>query len=323
MLNKRNRVHRMDSNTDEEVIPIFTHDVDGKPRNNKRLLPRRNWCSIREYQPGEYTSSITQGPYSNDAGTTPPGTPDSEPSPDPTEPRPGMLKRTLSLTRGDRPQAGSSGGGNGFLRRLSLRGPPPTREFSLNRNTRRMSTGGPFPPPESGDSYFPQRPTSSPSQEPPQPRPGPFLRRPTNLSQKTTKKSNRGDDGVGGYVNLEGGLAVTLNLEVNPRDPSGITAPYKLLVPALRCDGSEYDPPPTRVAKGWKKWLSVRKKERRTGEGDGDDSDESDDEAMDDDEQGEYEAEEVPSETLVPMKQHGEEGDVKGFRKWFGRGRHG
>lgn len=53
MLNKRNKLHHFDSNTDEDMIPIFTHDVDGKPRNNKRLLPRRNWCSIREYQPGE------------------------------------------------------------------------------------------------------------------------------------------------------------------------------------------------------------------------------------------------------------------------------
>jgi hypothetical protein len=43
MLNKRNTVHHMDSNTDEDVIPIFTEDVNGKPRNNKRLLPRRNW----------------------------------------------------------------------------------------------------------------------------------------------------------------------------------------------------------------------------------------------------------------------------------------
>ena len=53
MLNRRNQVHHMDSNTDEDMIPIFTQDVDGKPRNNKRLLPRRNWCSIREYQPGK------------------------------------------------------------------------------------------------------------------------------------------------------------------------------------------------------------------------------------------------------------------------------
>lgn len=53
MLNKRNKIHHMDSNTDESMIPIFTHDVDDKPRNNKRLLPRRNWCAIREYQPGK------------------------------------------------------------------------------------------------------------------------------------------------------------------------------------------------------------------------------------------------------------------------------
>lgn len=54
MLNRWNQVHHMDSNTDEDMIPIFRHDVNGKMRNNKRLLPRRNWCSIREYQPGEY-----------------------------------------------------------------------------------------------------------------------------------------------------------------------------------------------------------------------------------------------------------------------------
>lgn len=53
MLNTRNKVHHMDADTEEDIIPIFTQDVDGKPRNNKRLLPRRNWCSIRPYQPGK------------------------------------------------------------------------------------------------------------------------------------------------------------------------------------------------------------------------------------------------------------------------------
>lgn len=53
MLNKRNHVHHLNTNTDEDMIPIFTHDVNNKSRNNKRLLPRRNWCAIREYQPGE------------------------------------------------------------------------------------------------------------------------------------------------------------------------------------------------------------------------------------------------------------------------------
>ena len=60
VLNRRNQVHHMDSNTDEDMIPIFTHDVEGKPRNNKRLLPRRNWCSIREYQPGTFRIPSTQ-----------------------------------------------------------------------------------------------------------------------------------------------------------------------------------------------------------------------------------------------------------------------
>ncbi|KAL4896770.1 hypothetical protein BDV59DRAFT_171444 [Aspergillus ambiguus] len=247
-LNRRNRVHHVDTNTDEDMIPIFTHDVNNKPRNNKRLLPRRNWCSIREYRPG----------------STPPGTPESESPPTPVdEPRPGRLQRTLSLTRGDRPQSG----GGGLLRRLSLRGAPPTKEFNLGDAAdpqRRMSMDGPFPPDESGDSYFP-RPSSSA-----EPRPGPFHRRPTNLSQKAAKKTRkRGDDGVGDFVDLEGGLAITLNLELNPKDPAGITTPYKLLVPMLRYEGTDYDPPANPVAKGWRKWLGVGSgpKEQRSARG--------------------------------------------------------
>ena len=53
VLNKRNKTHHLDEDTYEDMIPMFTHDTDGRPRNNKRLLPRRNWCSIREYHPGE------------------------------------------------------------------------------------------------------------------------------------------------------------------------------------------------------------------------------------------------------------------------------
>ncbi|PSR77901.1 hypothetical protein BD289DRAFT_486282 [Coniella lustricola] len=53
VLNKRNKVHHLDKDTDEDMIPLFAHGVEGKPRNNKRLLPHRNWCSIREYTPGQ------------------------------------------------------------------------------------------------------------------------------------------------------------------------------------------------------------------------------------------------------------------------------
>lgn len=41
ILNKRNKVHHLDENTDEDMYPLFTSDVDGTPRNNKRLLPRK------------------------------------------------------------------------------------------------------------------------------------------------------------------------------------------------------------------------------------------------------------------------------------------
>ncbi|KAA8894830.1 hypothetical protein FN846DRAFT_785850 [Sphaerosporella brunnea] len=51
ILNKRNKIHHLDDNTDEDMYPIFLTDVDGTPRNNKRLLPRRNYCIIRIYDP--------------------------------------------------------------------------------------------------------------------------------------------------------------------------------------------------------------------------------------------------------------------------------
>ena len=171
-----------------------------------------------------------------------------------------------------------------------------------------MSMDGPFPPAETGDSYFPSQP---------EPRPGPFHRRPTNLSQKVAKKATKqGDDGAGGYVNLEGGLAVTLNLEVNPKDPSGITTPYKLLVPMLRYEGNEFDPPATQVTKGWKKWLGVRRKKSPDYE------EEASEEEEDNDDRVDYEQEDAPSETIVPVKQHETEDEGRGLRnklKFFGR----
>ncbi|KAJ5504016.1 hypothetical protein N7463_006890 [Penicillium fimorum] len=263
MLNKRNTIHHMDSNTEEDIIPIFAQDVNGKARNNKRLLPRRNWCSIREYKPG----------------STPPGTPESEI--ETPEPRPKKLQRTLSLGRGDKGSTGKPG----ILRRLSTRGPPPTRTMSFNRGdeaafNRRASVDGPIQPHENGDSYFPGAGSGA------TPRPGNFHRRPTNLSQKAAKKAaKQGDDGAGAYINLEGGLAITLNLEISPQDPSGVTTPYKLLVPALYYNGSEYDPPPAQIVKGWRKFLPRRKK----NEAGADARPAAEENYSDDDEQDDYE----------------------------------
>lgn len=87
ILNKRNKVHHFDRETDEDMIPIFNHGVDGKPRNNKRLLPHRNWCSIRPYVPGS---------------TPPPSpglTPENATPPLSTPQRPGGIMRRLSKTR--------------------------------------------------------------------------------------------------------------------------------------------------------------------------------------------------------------------------------
>ncbi|KAJ5777860.1 hypothetical protein N7520_001106 [Penicillium odoratum] len=263
MLNKRNTVHHIDSNTDEDIIPIFTQDVDGKSRNNKRLLPRRNWCSIREYRPG----------------LTPAGTPDSSMTPTP-EPRPNKLQRTLSLGRGDRAQETGPSKAGGLFRRLSGRGPPPTRAMSFGREggmpIRRASVDSTAisRPTESGDSYFPGAPQ--------EPQPGRFLRRPTNLSDKGARKAKHGDDGVGAFVDLEGGLAITLNMEVSPQDPAGITIPYKLLVPALRYEGDGDDPLPKPVAKGWRKWLNMPRRKKNPATAGDDDGEEDEEEEVDD-----------------------------------------
>ncbi|KAL2139174.1 hypothetical protein VTI28DRAFT_5672 [Corynascus sepedonium] len=72
VLNKRNKVHHFDKETDESMIPIFAHGVDGKPRNNKHLLPHRNWCAIREYVPGQTPpSSPDQSTYDVSLGSLP------------------------------------------------------------------------------------------------------------------------------------------------------------------------------------------------------------------------------------------------------------
>ncbi|KAH7027648.1 uncharacterized protein B0I36DRAFT_364823 [Microdochium trichocladiopsis] len=141
ILNKRNKIHHFDKETDEDMIPIFTQGVDGKPRNNQRLLPHRNWCSIRPYQ----------------AGYTPPPTPPSQDDEtDDESPRPGLLRRlSLSKPRGpavrpdatrepqDRSRPPITGNGGGFLRTLSRRASTsepnvpgqgkPKRSLSLSR----------------------------------------------------------------------------------------------------------------------------------------------------------------------------------------------
>jgi len=67
-----------------------------------------------------------------------------------------------------------------------------------------------------------------------------FHRRPTNLSERAAKKGGPTVDSpdIHDHINLEHGLDIILNCEVSPKDPAGITTPYRLLVPALNYDGS-------------------------------------------------------------------------------------
>ena len=224
ILNKRNKTHHFDYDTEEDMIPMFTHDVDGKTRNNKRLLPRRNWCSIREYQPGS-----TPPPTPSDGGSLISA---HEPI------KSSRLQRTLSLTKGDMKP------GN-LIRRLSQRGQnqeyPPSSEYHTS------PTAAPSPPVRSPDADgFPTQSKSSANTAPngttalssaPLPRPGNFHRRPTNMSIKAIQKGGAAVDENEGHVNLENGLDIVLNCEVSQKDPAGITVPYRLLIPALWYEG--------------------------------------------------------------------------------------
>lgn len=339
VLNKRNKVHHFDKHTDESMVPLFHHGVDGKSRNNKHLLPHRNWCAIRPWSPGR----------------TPPPTPplsayDRSPSPPPvmnSNGGGGGLFRRLSLgggsrstsnrvdgsrpsVRGNKPPV--SGGMGGLFRSLSRRNstdvPRPaklTRTMSLGSGEgkkkglfsfgRRGSTNR--PPDDGGingqwgddseeeDSYFntnhhsqavrpsglrgggtyeysefseddeahftarpPQRAQTIGSQparaanneEGPDPMIRPFHRTPTGLSVKQLRKADQF------AVDLEGGLDICLNVEVSPKDPTGITVPYRLLVPRLHYEYNPADDELKQPAKeqqaptGFKRFLSLRKK---------------------------------------------------------------
>lgn len=340
VLNRRHKVHHFDEQTDESMIPMFQHGVDGKPRNNKRLLPHRNWCSIRQWVPGG-TPPPTPPLPSYDGSATPP-----------TGGGGGLLRR-LSMggsarkdmskesVRGSRPPVSSGGGlfrslsnrlsrGNsssgerpsgGLTRTMSLgaaRGgnPPNGGEkrgifgFGRRNSQRRPDDGGingtwgeseddlddyppdsraTRPPPqiqtfglrggappaqdeysEGDEDYFTAaaprrantlgtRPTNREEEIPPQAL-RPFHRTPTGLTVKQLKKADHME------VDLEGGLDICLNVEVNPRDPTGITVPYRLLVPKLFHEYTpETDEIPVTEPTGFKRLLSFRKKEKEMG----------------------------------------------------------
>ena len=220
---------------------MFTRDVNGEPRNNKRLLPRRNWCSIREYHPGQLFIYVGRLDVTNrhDSGSTPPPSRSDLGSED-LQQRPSVLQRTLSLTMADM-KPGS------LIRRLSQRDNQAPADYPVSDEYQTTSADASFTP--EGDSPFPSssdRQSASASStangithfsSAPLPRPGNFHRRPTNMSFKAVKKGGAVLDDNEGHINLEHGLDIVLNCEVSQKDPAGITIPYRLLVPALTYEG--------------------------------------------------------------------------------------
>lgn len=121
--------------------------------------------------------------------------------------------------------------------------------FSVKRRPAGPSRSGTAPDMAAAGGYAPQQQQLVPPQQqrPPQASGGtlptmsdaadgsmgmgpptrPFYRTPTGLTARQLKKAEKYE------VNLEGGLDIRLNVEVNPKDPSGITVPYRLVVPRL------------------------------------------------------------------------------------------
>ena len=236
VLNKRNKVHHLDDETDEDLIPMFETDVDGSKRNNKCLLPRRNYCTIREFQPGS-TPPSTPPPERSMPGTPGSGQyADEGYEMDDRDRRypPGSMLRTMSLTRGGAKLVRRFSGSKSKNPPVSLSQHPPGAAPAMGRSA---SLSGPTP--GSGRASMdsagpPQRPINT------------FHRRPTGLSEKAIRRAaakggapEDDEDGrAAGHIDLEGGLDISLNMEVDQQDPSGSTTSYRLLVPALWYEGT-------------------------------------------------------------------------------------
>lgn len=253
LLNRRNKVHHLDAETDEDLIPLFERDVDGRKRNNRRLLPRRNFCTIAEYVPGS-TPQVSRSPspavedrLGREGGEEDGDREDGKRDGWSRRFPPSSMRRTMSLTRGPaaglvRRLSGSSGGGN----RLAKHAPPSPGYDGVQRS---QSLSGPHHPDLSsppGDRYSDPAATAGaadPSSAQPPQRPNlSFHRRPTTLSIKAARKAAAKGGGAAeddgrepGAINLQHGLDISLMMEVDPRDPGGRTVPYRLLVPALWC----------------------------------------------------------------------------------------
>ncbi|KAK4191859.1 hypothetical protein QBC35DRAFT_279575 [Podospora australis] len=139
ILNKRNKVHHFDKETDEDMIPIFAHGVDGKPRNNKHLLPHRNWCAIRPYVPGH---TPEQTPNGSDYDLTPVASPTT----------PGGGKRSLFRRLSGRARASSFRGPDSVQKDRSR--PPISNSFMRSMSSKNMASADDFGRPSPAKPNF-------------------------------------------------------------------------------------------------------------------------------------------------------------------------
>lgn len=159
--------------------------------------------------------------------------------------------RSLSLSRG----------GSKLLRRSSQRGPPPSRWPSVGGGDRRRMSFDGLQRSNTQTSFNVMRPSTGVDNSAqrhgasadPISRPGDFVRRRTDLNAKELKAAENGGLDLHHFINLEHGLDITLNCEVNPKDPAGISTPYRVLVPALWFDG-QFEPS---VPLGKKRWWKL------------------------------------------------------------------
>lgn len=229
ILNQRNKIHHLDDNTDEDLIPLFDWYPETSARENKRLLPRRNWCSITETRP-DGSPPVTP-PTSNSRANR--GT-----------------RWPFKLSRTDSYPAK-------LLRRLSLVPGPgadnPT-PYSLryeNFSSGTASANEKYIPAD--DSYFPPQfagPRTGPHHNttPPQPL------QPYKAEGTPGRSQSRVDNPPPRrYIELEDGLDVDINFEQDQGNPAGKTLRHGLLIPALWYEGDpEQPPPPTpRLKRNW------------------------------------------------------------------------
>jgi PhoD related phosphatase len=320
LLNRRNKIHHFDADTDEDMVPKFVHDVNGRPRNNKRLLNRRNWCSIRVYDP-----EVPPPPSSDGASF--------ERNPSPPPKRRGSILRRLSVTRGPRLRADGGNGGNtdssrppltnntffgrrssstrrasidtqgsGVLSRtlsLSRKDFMPATLFRRNSKKKPDSGGINGYGAESDDDaeYSSERPARSgirgggtDDDERPYPAVSKHLdRMPSYTVEVSSAGNSQADVGLPkgklartatsqaniirrnaeANVNFEGALEISLNVEVNSKDPAGITTPYWLLVPKLWYEQpvQVQEEAPHNTQTGLKRWVSFSGKKNAKGVG--------------------------------------------------------